>query len=59
MAQRVRRKKNRKKVIGVAIKKNNNPNVVRTVTKKYGNVKVITYKKKGDEIIDARIQKAN
>lgn len=59
MAQRVRRQKNRKKVIGVAIKKNNNPNVVRTVTKKYGNVKVITYKKKGDEIIDARIQKAN
>lgn len=59
MAQRVRRQKNRKKVIGVAIKKNNNPNVVRTVTKKYGNVKVITYKKKGDEIIDERIQKAN
>lgn len=48
MAQRVRRQKNRKKVKGVAIKKNNNENTVRTVTQKYGNVKVTTYKKKGE-----------
>lgn len=49
MAQRVRRQRNRKKVVGVAIKKNNNPDTIRTITKKYGNVKVTTYKKKGDE----------
>lgn len=50
MAQRVRRQKNRKKVIGVAIKKTQNPNVVRKITKNYGNIKVITYKKEnGDD----------
>ena len=45
MAQRIRRQKNRKKVKGVAIKKNSD--TMRKVTKNYGgNVLVTTYKKK-------------
>lgn len=48
MAQRVRRQKNRKKVKGIAIKKNVNSNNSRLVTKSYGGgVKVTTYKKEG------------
>lgn len=43
MAQRIRRQKNRNKVKGVAIRKNNNPNVGRKITVSYGNVKVTTY----------------
>lgn len=48
MGQKVRRKKNRSKVKGVAIKKNNNKNSVRTVEKQYGNVTVITVEGKGE-----------
>lgn len=45
MSQKARLKKKRETAKGIAVKKNNNPDVVREVTKTYGNVKVTTYKK--------------
>lgn len=48
MAQRVRRKKNRNKVKGTAIKKNKDQDAVQKVTRTYGGgVTVVTYKKEG------------
>lgn len=46
MGQRVRRQKNRKKVKGVAIRKNSNTELEQKVTKYGGGVRVVTYKKK-------------
>lgn len=46
MAQKVRRKKKRNTVKGTAIRRDTNPNTVRTVKKTYGNVQVTTYKEK-------------
>ena len=41
MGQKIRRRKNRSEVKGVAVRRSTNNNSVRTIERQYGNVKVI------------------
>lgn len=41
MGQKIRRRRNRREVKGVAIKRKTNNNSIRTIERQYGNVKVI------------------
>lgn len=41
MGQRIRRRRNRNDVKGVAVRRSTNNNSVRTIERQYGNVKVI------------------
>lgn len=47
MGQKVRRRKNRIGVKGVAVRRSTNNNSVRTIEKKYGNIKVIEKEREG------------
>lgn len=54
MTQKARLKKNRKKVKGIAVKKNKDQDAVQKVTRTYGGgVTVVTYKKRGSKNDDS------
>lgn len=45
MAQRIRKQRNRKKVKGVAVRKNTNQNAIQKIEKVGGGVRVVSYEK--------------
>lgn len=49
MGQKIRRRRNRKEVKGLAIRRQTNSNSVRTIERQYGNVKVIEAERKNNK----------
>lgn len=49
MGQKIRRRRNRKEVKGVAVRRQTNSNSVRTIERQYGNVKVIEVERKNNK----------
>lgn len=49
MGQKIRRRRNRNGVKGVAVRRQTDSNSVRTIEQKYGNVTVITAERKSEK----------